>query len=126
MKDFMLLFRGAAQQYEFSPEQMQGHMQKWLAWVDELKSKNIYVSGEPLLPEGKTVTGKKAVVTDGPFAESKEIIGGFFIIKAASIEEAAEIAKDSPDLPLDGAVEEKHKIFHKKCFKIYSIKLTIP
>ena len=105
MKDFMLLFRGAAQQYEFSPEQMQGHMQKWLAWVDELKSKNIYVSGEPLLPEGKTVTGKKAVVTDGPFAESKEIIGGFFIIKAASIEEAAEIAKDSPDLPLDGAVE---------------------
>ena len=50
MKDFMLLFRGAAQQYEFSPEQMQGHMQKWLAWVDELKSKNIYVSGEPLLP----------------------------------------------------------------------------
>ena len=80
-------------------------MQKWLAWVDELKSKNIYVSGEPLLPEGKTVTGKKAVVTDGPFAESKEIIGGFFIIKAASIEEAAEIAKDSPDLPLDGAVE---------------------
>lgn len=105
MKDFMLLFRGAAKQYEFSPEEMQGHMQKWLAWVDRLKSKNIYVSGEPLLPDGKTVTGKKAVVTDGPFAESKEIIGGFFLIKAASIEEATEIAKDSPDLPLDGTVE---------------------
>ena len=105
MKDFMLLFRGATQQYEFSPEEMQGHMQKWFGWVDQLKSKNIYVSGEPLLPDGKTVTGKKALVTDGPFAESKEIIGGFFIIKAASIEEATEIAKDCPDLPLDGIVE---------------------
>jgi hypothetical protein len=105
MKDFMLLFRGAMQQFEFSPEEMQNHMQKWFTWVDELKSKNIYVSGEPLLPEGKTVTGKKAVVTDGPFAESKEIIGGFFLIKAASIEEATEIAKDCPDLPLDGIVE---------------------
>jgi hypothetical protein len=105
MKDFMLLFRGASKQYEFSPDEMQGHMQKWFSWVDQLKSKNIYVSGEPLLPEGKTVTGKKAVVTDGPFAESKEIIGGFFIIKAATIEEATEIAKDCPDLPLDGTVE---------------------
>jgi hypothetical protein len=105
MKDFMLLFRGAMQQFEFSPEEMQNHMQKWFSWVDDLKAKNIYVSGEPLLPEGKTVTGKKAVVTDGPFAESKEIIGGFFLIKAASIEEATEIAKACPDLPLDGIVE---------------------
>lgn len=105
MKDFMLLFRGAMQQYEYSPEEMQTHMQKWLGWVDDLKSKNIYVSGEPLLPGGKNVSGKKAVVTDGPFAESKEIIGGFFLIKAASIEEATEIAKASPDLPLDGSVE---------------------
>jgi hypothetical protein len=105
MKDFMLLFRGAMQQFEFSPEEMQKHMQKWFSWVDDLKAKNIYVSGEPLLPEGKTVTGKKAVVTDGPFAESKEIIGGFFLIKAATIEEATEIAKACPDLPLDGIVE---------------------
>jgi hypothetical protein len=105
MKDFMLLFRGASQQYEFSPEEMQSHMQKWFSWVGDLKSKNIYVSGEPLIPEGKTVKGKKAVVTDGPFAESKEIIGGFFIIKADSIEQATEIAKDSPDLPFEGSVE---------------------
>jgi hypothetical protein len=105
MKDFMLLFRGAMQQYDFSPDEMQSHMQKWFGWVDDLKSKNVYVSGEPLVPGGKTVAGKKSVVTDGPFAESKEIIGGFFIIKAASIEEAVEIAKGSPDLPLDGSVE---------------------
>jgi hypothetical protein len=105
MKDFMFIFRGATEQYEFSAEEMQQHMQKWFSWVDELKAKNIYVSGEPLLPEGKTVKGAKALVTDGPFAESKELVGGFFIIKAASLEEAAELAKGCPDLPLDGSVE---------------------
>jgi hypothetical protein len=105
MKDFMFIFRGATEQYEFSAEEMQQHMQKWFSWVDELKAKNIYVSGEPLLPEGKTVKGAKALVTDGPFAESKELVGGFFIIKAASLAEAAELARGCPDLPLDGSVE---------------------
>lgn len=105
MKDFMFIFRGAAEQYGFSAEEMQQHMQKWFSWVDDLKAKKIYVSGEPLLPEGKTVKGSKALVTDGPFAESKELVGGFFLIKAASLAEAAEIAKGCPDLPLDGSVE---------------------
>lgn len=58
-----------------------------------------------MLPEGKTVKGPKGVVTDGPFAESKELVGGYFIVRAASIEEAAEIAKDCPDLALNGNVE---------------------
>jgi len=105
MKDFMFIFRGASEQYDFSAEQMQQHMQKWFAWVDDLKAKNIYTSGEPLLPEGKTVKGAKALVTDGPFAESKELVGGFFLIKAASLDEATEIAKGCPDLPLNGSVE---------------------
>jgi hypothetical protein len=105
MKDFMFIFRGAADQYQFSPEEMQKHMHKWFTWVEELKAKNIYVSGEALTPEGKTVKGAKSLVTDGPFAESKELVGGFFVIKAKSYEEATEIAKGCPDLPLDGSVE---------------------
>ena len=105
MKDFMFIFRGATEVFEYSPEEMQQHMQKWFGWVNQLKAKNIYVSGEPLTPAGKTITGAKALVTDGPFAESKELVGGFFIIKAKSIEEATELAKDCPDLPLDGSVE---------------------
>ena len=105
MKDFMFIFRGATEVYEFSPEQMQNHMQKWFTWVNDLKAKNIYVAGQPLIPGGKTVSGKKAVVTDGPFAESKELVGGFFLIKAENLEEATEIAKACPDLELDGAVE---------------------
>lgn len=105
MKDFMFIFRSSADQYDFSAEQMQQHMQKWFVWIDELKAKNIYMAGEPLTPEGKTVKGAKALVTDGPFTESKELIGGFFLIKAASLEEATEIAKACPDLPLEGSVE---------------------
>lgn len=104
MKEFMLIFIGGADP-SLSPEEMQNHMTKWFVWVEKLKNSKTYVSGEALLPEGKTVKGAKAVVTDGPFAESKEVIGGYFIIKANSIEEAIEIAKESPDLPFNASVE---------------------
>lgn len=105
MKDFMFIFRGGSDAMEFSPEEMQTHMQKWFTWVEALKSKNIYKGGEPLTPAGKVVSGSKAMITDGPFAESKEVVGGFFIVTADSLEAACEIAKDCPDLPLDGTVE---------------------
>ena len=105
MKDFMFIFKGASQQYNYSPEQMQQHMQNWFGWIESLKANNLYVSGEALLPGGKTVTGSKKLVTDGPFAESKELVGGFVIIRVESYEEAAEIAKGCPDLALEGAVE---------------------
>ena len=105
MKDFMFIFRGGSDARNFSPEEMQEHMKKWFSWIDRLKAKNTYITGQPLTPAGKTVRGSKALVTDGPFAESKEIVGGYFLIKANSLEEAAEIAKDCPDLPLLGSVE---------------------
>jgi hypothetical protein len=106
MKEFMFIFKGASQQYNFSPEEMQQHMHKWFTWMEELKAKNIYLSGEALNPGGgKTVKGAKLLVTDGPFAESKELVGGYIVIKAGSMEEAVEIAKGSPDLPFDGSVE---------------------
>jgi len=105
MKNFMFIFRGGDSANKFSPEEMQQHMQKWFGWVEKLKARDIYVSGEPLTPGGKMVKGSKALITDGPFAESKELVGGFFIIKADSIEQAAELAKDCPSLPIEGSVE---------------------
>jgi hypothetical protein len=104
MKNFMLLFRGGSDAMKMSPEESQQHMQKWFEWVGELQQKGIYTAGEALMPGGKTVN-KGNVVTDGPFAEGKEIVGGFFIVKANSIEDAAEMAKSCPDLPLGGTVE---------------------
>ena len=100
----MFLFRGGLDPQSASPEEMQQNMQKWFSWVDELKAKGIYHSGEPLLPGGKTLR-KDNVITDGPFAESKEVIGGFFMVQANTIEEAVDLAKGCPDLPNGGSVE---------------------
>ncbi len=103
MERFMYLFRGGLQSE--SPEEMQKHMQKWFAWIEELKKKGKYLSGEPLNPGGKTVSGPKKSVTDGPFTEGKEVIGGFFIVNAKSYDDAVEMAKDCPDFNYGGTVE---------------------
>jgi len=105
MQDFMFIFRSSRAATSLSPEEMQNNMQQWFQWVEALRKKNIYVSGEALGPAGKTISGKKALITDGPFAESKELVGGFFVIKAASMDEAVDIAKDYPDFVLNGGVE---------------------
>lgn len=104
MASFMFLFRGGLEPKNSSPEEMQNNMQKWMSWVDKLKKQGVYKAGEALMPTGKTLR-KDNVVTDGPFAESKEIIGGFFIIEAADMKAALDIAQDCPDLPLGGYVE---------------------
>ncbi len=80
-------------------------MGKWFEWVQKLKNEKRYVSGEALLPGGKTVSGAKKTVTDGPFAESKEVIGGYFVLMAKDLDEATTIAKDCPDYELKGVVE---------------------
>ncbi|HEV8512598.1 MAG TPA: YciI family protein [Cyclobacteriaceae bacterium] len=107
MEKFMYIFHGGSSNAPEmrSPEAMQAHMQKWFAWVEKLRKEGRYVSGEPLQPSGKMVTGKKKLVTDGPFAEGKEVVGGFFIIEAKDINEATELAKDCPDFIYDGAVQ---------------------
>ena len=105
MKDYMFLFRGGYDAIKRSPEEMQQHMGKWFSWVDKLKAEGRYVMGHPLTPDGKTVKGKKMLFTDGAFAEGKELVGGYFIVKADSFEQAADLAKDYPDYEFDGSVE---------------------
>lgn len=104
MSNFMFLFRGGLDPRTASPEAMQQNMEKWFAWVSELQTAGTYVAGEALLPSGKTLH-KDNVITDGPYLESKEMVGGFFIVKASSIDAAMEIAKGCPDLELGGSVE---------------------
>ena len=77
-----------------------------MAWVDKLAKAEQYVSGEPLLPGGKLVSGNSGkTVMDGPYTEGKEVVGGFFIIKAKDTEEAVAIAKDYPDFKFGGTVQ---------------------
>ncbi|MBL7742209.1 MAG: transcription initiation protein [Chitinophagaceae bacterium] len=105
MEKFMFIFHGGQIPTQ-SPEEMQAHMGKWMAWIDKLAKTDQYVSGEPLLPGGKLVSGKGGkTVTDGPYTEGKEVVGGFFIIKAKNMDEAVAIAKDCPDYDLDGSVQ---------------------
>lgn len=106
MKDFMFIFRGPTpEDLKMSPEESQASMQKWFNWIGELSAKGRYVGGDPLTKEGKTVQGKKPVITDGPFAEGKELLGGYIIIKAESLEEATELAFGFPDFAVNGSVE---------------------
>jgi hypothetical protein len=106
MEKFMYLFRGgdiaAAQQ---SPDVMQAHMQKWMTWMKALGEKGLLVGGEPLQQEGKQVSGTKKVITDGPFVEAKEAVGGYLIVNANDIDHAVEISKGCPILEVDGKIE---------------------
>jgi hypothetical protein len=79
-----------------SPEQMQAMMAKWNAWKEKFKD-HIVDWGDKLKPGGKVVSGSS--VSDGPFVEAKEIIGGFMIVTAASLEEAVVIAQEMPAGP---------------------------
>lgn len=107
MKEFMFIFKGPYyEDMRLSADGAQERMQQWFAWVEKLKAQDVYVSGKPLVRNGgKTISGTNKVITDGPFAESKELVGGYFIIKANTIDEAVAVAKDFPDYDLGGSVD---------------------
>ena len=80
-------------------------LQKWNAWITEGLRKGWMVeAGDGLKPEGRVVNGKK-IVSDGPFVEVKEIVGGFSIVQADTIDAAAELAKGCPIFQRGGSVE---------------------
>jgi hypothetical protein len=104
--EYLLLFRGTDWHKGLSPEQIQEVVSQMYAWLDRLTADGKAKAGKPLFPEGKIVSQKNGrSVADGPFAESKEAIGGFFLLEVGSIEEAAEIAKDFPGLNYGASVE---------------------
>ena len=88
-----------------SPEDMQAHMQKWAAWMKGLAEKGNFIAGEPLSRDGKQVLGSAKVISDGPFMEAKEMVGGYLIVKAKDIHEAVELSKGCPILEFDGKIE---------------------
>jgi hypothetical protein len=106
MEKFMLIFQGGDMHPDQqTPANMDASMGKWMAWIDKLAKAGKYDSGEPLLPGGKIISGKNKTVTDGPFTEGKEIVGGYFIINAASYDEAIALCADYPDYETGGKVQ---------------------
>lgn len=105
-KGYMLIFRGTDWYNGLSPEAMQQVLGQWGDWFKRLTAEGKVTAGNPLEREGKIVSGKNGkVVSDGPFAESKESIGGYFLLNVATMDQALAIAKECPGLPYGIRVE---------------------
>ena len=106
MKDYMLVILGKSYaDLDLSPEEVQGRMGKWFAWTEKMKSAGVYQSGNALTDKIKQVSGPERIVTDRSSTELKELIGGYYLVKARDFGHAVEIAADYPDYDLDGTIE---------------------
>jgi hypothetical protein len=104
MSEFLYLYRGG--ETGRSPEQAERQMQKWGAWLKELGEKGyIKDPGQPLERTGKVVKGNPKTVTDGPYPETKDLVGGFTIVEAKNIDHAVELSSGCPILEVGGLVE---------------------
>ena len=105
MNEFVFLYRGGMGDTQPSPKEMEAIMKRWQDWFAKLGQEGKLKDwGAPLQREGKRVASG-GVITDGPFTEGKEVIGGYSIIKAKDLAEAAQIAKGCPAFDTGGSVE---------------------
>src|SRR3569833_810613 len=96
---YLLLFTGNEWWNKLSAEQIQQVIDQSKEWHGNLAAAGKVKASQALAREGATISGKNArVITDGPFAESKEAIGGYLLLEAASLDEAIAIAKACPSL----------------------------
>ena len=110
MKEYILLFRHENANRKVSPEKMQQWMKQQMDWVDSIAAKNQFVGGTGLLFDDAKVVNHKKSVTNGPFGDIKETLGGYIIVRAESVEEAAEMAKGTPILQGEGNTVEVRQI----------------
>lgn len=102
---YLLIFRGTDWYNGLSPEDMQQITDHWMAWFNGLKDEGKCVAGNPLEREGKVIGKNGRIVSDGPFAEAKETIGGYFLLRVGTMDEAVAIARQCPGLPYGIRVE---------------------
>jgi hypothetical protein len=109
MSEFVYLFRSTeegAREAMGTPELAQRSMQAWLAWIRDLEANgHMKDPGQPLERTGKVVTGKQKVVTDGPYAEAKDLVIGFIVIEARDLAHAVELSTRCPIVEGGGSVE---------------------
>lgn len=120
--DYLLLFRGNTYEQSLSQEELKGVVTDWYAWFQRLVDEGKCVGGMPLLNTGKLISGKKGkTVADGPFAESKETIGGYFHLQVANETEAILIAQQCPGLDYDGCVVEVRQVGDRNTERLQDI-----
>jgi hypothetical protein len=110
MEEFMLIFRHQDGSKLASPEQMQVWMKQTMDWIGGIAAQNKFTEGNGLPFEDARVVWPDNVVTNGPFGEIKETIGGYIIVKAESVDEAVSFAKGSPVLQGEGNSVEVRKV----------------
>jgi hypothetical protein len=113
MARYMLLIRGDDEQ-ERSPSEIQAVLEQYIAWAKRLREEGRMLGGNELGPGGKVVRKSAAEtrVTDGPYTETRETVGGYFLIEAEDEAEAVRIAGDCPGLARGGAVEVREVLSH--------------
>lgn len=105
-KTFMYLLRGGISDDKMSPEIMQQLLEKYMRYIQGLRDKGHFIAGDPLEETGTVLSGERGRnVTDGPFTESKEAIGGYFLIRARDLAEAVELSRDCPIFENGGEIE---------------------
>lgn len=103
---FILLLRGGIPPENLSPEQMQQQIAKYMTYIQTLRDQGHFLAGEPLEDVGKVLSGVGGrTIMDGPFTESKEEVGGYFMITAGDLTEAVELSKGCPILGNGGTIE---------------------
>jgi hypothetical protein len=110
MDEFMLIFRHQDGNKLASPEQMQVWMKQTMDWIGGIAAQNKFSGGNGLPFEDSKVVWPNNVVTNGPFGDIKETIGGYIIVKATSVDEAVGFAKGCPVLQGEGNSVEVRKI----------------
>lgn len=103
--EHLLLIRGTHWNSGFSPAELQRIMTDFYGWVEDLQTKGVLRGAQPLMEEGKLVTGAQSLVTDGVFAESKEAIAGYFLLAVPSTDEAVKLAQACPILAQGAQIE---------------------
>lgn len=104
--EYMLLFRGPQWDKGLSPQELQQVMDKVIAWFEGLNEQGKIKAGQPLGAQGRIVSAAKGrVIADGPFAESKEAVGGYLVLVARDLNQAIEIARSTPTLEYGVTVE---------------------
>ena len=110
MDEFMLIFRHEDGHKIASPDQIQVWMKQTMDWIGGIAAQNKFVGGNGLPFDDSRIVDHNKSVTNGPFGDIKETIGGYVIVKAASVDEAAEFAKGCPVLQGEGNTVEVRKI----------------
>ncbi|MCI0413898.1 YciI family protein [bacterium] len=104
MATYMLLLKSGKFD-NYSPEAMQEIVERYIGWANKLREQGRHRGGEELKPTGRVLRREKNKVLDGPYTETKESVGGFFLIEARDYDDAVEISRGCPHLDYEGEIE---------------------